>query len=162
MSKSFYKNTFAAIILAIFLGACAVAKKDNAKEVYLPTILDKIKLGMSLDQVLKLHPKAYPVNSLQETPRFLYTEDFETEDYQSVFYFFSKTEPKILVEINILHNSKESAEKTINQYFGEQKNKKQNQWEKELKDGTIVYATWDKKKVFIYIEEKKTEKGAEE
>lgn len=159
------KNRTPAPLLALFSGffilvitifsACVGTKTDSeTKEQYLPDIIKNIELGMSQSAVLKLRNKAYIVNSVQETPREIYTEDFETENYTSVYYLFDKTGDKALAEINILHKSKEAAEQTIKAYFGAQKNDKQNQWHKILKNGTTIHATWRKQKVFIYLEEK--------
>lgn len=143
-------------ILIITLFSACVGSKPNsdAKEQYLPDLIKNVELGMTQSAVLKLRNKAYIVNSVQETPREVYTEDLETEEYTSVYYLFEKTGDKALAEINILHKSKEAAEQTIKAYFGEQKNNKQNQWHKILKNGTTIHATWRKQKVFIYLEEK--------
>jgi flagellar hook protein FlgE len=159
------KNRTAAPLLTLFSGffilvitvfsACVGSKTDSeTKEQYLPTIIKNIELGMSQNMVLNLRKKAYIVNSVQETPREIYTEDLETENYTSVYYLFDKTGNKNLAEINILHKSKEAAGQTIKAYFGTQKNDKQNQWHKILKNGTTIHATWRKQKVFIYLEEK--------
>jgi hypothetical protein len=163
--KLFYYSLFLSLF-SILINACNTTKEIPSKENYLPSILGTIKLGMTMGDVLQLRNKAYVVNSAQETPRHVYTEEFETEGYNSVYYFFSKNDSKKLVEINLYHTSKDAAAKTINDYFGE-KQRKQNQWHKKLKDGTIVHATWRKQKVFIFVdvpeeENNKTEKNAEE
>lgn len=145
---------FFILIITVF-SACVGSKSNTEiKEQYLPDVIKNIELGMSQSTVLKLRNKAYIVNSVQETPREVYTEDLETENYTSVYYLFDKTGDKNLAEINILHQSKEAAEQTIKAYFGAQKNNKQNQWHKILKNGTTIHATWRKQKVFIYLEEK--------
>ena len=163
--KQFYYNLFTTLIIITTM-SCNTTKTTATEEVYLPAILDNIKLGMPMEQVLQLRSKAYVVNSIQETPRHVYTEDFETEAYQSVYYFFSKNGDKPLVELNVYHSSDEAAEKTVTTLFGE-KQSKQNQWHKTLKDGTEIHATWRKRKVFIFIDTEegtnnKTEKTAEE
>lgn len=143
------------ILIITTLTACIGSKTSTeAEEQYLPDIIKNVELGMSQSKVLKLRNKAYVVNSVQETPREIYTEDLESENYTSVYYLFDKTGDKKLAEINILHKSKEAAEQTIKAYFGAQKNEKQNQWHKVLKNGTMIHATWRKQKVFIYLEEK--------
>lgn len=145
---------FFILIITIF-SACVGSKPNSGiKEQYLPDVIKNIELGMAQSAVLKIRNKAYIVNSVQETPREIYTEDLETENHTSVYYMFDKTGDKTLAEINILHKNKKAAEQTIKAYFGEQKNHKQNQWHKTLKDGTTIHATWRKQKVFIYLEEK--------
>jgi len=142
------------LIITIF-HACIGSKTDsNVKDQYLPDIIKNIELGMSQSTVLNLRSKAYIVHSLQETPKEIYTEDLETEHYTSAYYLFDKTGNKALAEINILHKSREAAEQTIKNYFEEQKNKKQDQWYRVLKNGTTIYATSHKQKVLIYLEEK--------
>lgn len=147
-------------LFVVLITACNTTKEIPSKESYLPHIIDNIKLGMTMDNVLQLRNKAYVVNSVQETPRHVYTEDFETEAYNSVYYFFSKNNSKKLVEINLYHATKEAAAKTISEYFGE-KESKQNQWHKKLKDGTIVHATWRKQKVFIFVDVQEEENNKE-
>ncbi|CAA6828778.1 MAG: Unknown protein [uncultured Aureispira sp.] len=145
---------FFILIITVFSACIGSKSKSETKEQYLPDVIQNIELGMAQSSVLKLRNKAYIVHSVQETPREIYTEDLKTEKYTSVYYLFDKTGNKALAEINILHQSKEAAEQTIKAYFGEQKNKKQNQWHKILKDGTTIHATWRKQKVFIYLEKK--------
>jgi hypothetical protein len=145
-------NLYLIVSLTFFLFVgCDTTKKAISKETYLPEIINNIKLGMTMEQTLKLRNKSYVVNSLQATPRHIYTEDLDTDNFIAVYYFFSKKELKKLVEINILHSNKKAAEKTVNQYFGKTENK-QNQWYKKLKNNTLIYATWHNQKVFIYME----------
>lgn len=149
----------------LLLTACKSSQpttNQQQTDAYLPTLLKPISLGMSMDDVIKTRPKVYPVNSVQETPRFVYTEELNTDMYSEVHYLFTKTTPKKLVEINLVHKDADAAYKTIQQFFGTQKNEKQNEWQKTLKDGTIVYATWRKKKVFIFIKVEETEKASEQ
>jgi hypothetical protein len=145
---------FLILIITVFSACVGSKPNSDAKEQYLPDVINNIELGMSQSAVLKLRNKSYIVNSVQETPREIYTEDLEGEKYTSVYYLFDKTGEKSLAEINILHKSKDAAEQTIKDYFGEKKNSKQNQWHKILKNGTTIHATWRKQKVFIYLEEK--------
>jgi hypothetical protein len=145
---------FFILIITIFSACVGSKANSDSQEQYLPDVIKNIELGMAQSAVLKLRNKAYIVNSVQETPREVYTEDLETEQYTSIYYLFDKTGEKALAEINILHKSKDAAEQTIKDYFGEQKNSKQNQWHKVLKNGTTIHATWRKQKVFIYLEEK--------
>ncbi|MFT5645971.1 MAG: hypothetical protein ACI976_000647 [Aureispira sp.] len=145
---------FFMLIITVFSACVGSKSSSDTKEQYLPDVIKNIELGMAQNTVLKLRNKAYIVNSVQETPREVYTEDLETENYTAVYYLFDKAGDKALAEINILHKSKEAAEQTIKAYFGEQKNNKQNQWHKILTDGTTIHATWRKQKVFIYLEEK--------
>ncbi|BDS10284.1 hypothetical protein [Aureispira anguillae] len=151
-------TSFLSIFLGLFIlgiSACVSTKKTPDQEQhYLPPILQNIQLGMPKNEVLSLRSQAYPVHSFQATPREIYTEDIAAELYSSVYYLFAKTAKNELVEINILHPSEEKAAQTILDYFGEPKNDKQNQWHKTLKDGTIVYASWHKQKVFIYLDKK--------
>lgn len=153
------QKVFIYIGITLFIVACSETKNTSTplnKDVYLPTILQNIQLGMRQNEVLQLRKNAYIVNAIQETPREVYTEDIETDLYTSFYYLFSKTGAKELVEINILHKSPEAAQKTINTYFGQQKNEKQNEWHKTLKNGRVVHATWRKQKVFIYLDKKET------
>lgn len=148
-------SSFFILLITILISACAGSQLDSKTSAqYLPDIIKNVELGMAQNTVLHLRKKAYIVNSVQETPREIYTEDLATEKYTSVYYMFDKTGDKALAEINILHKSKEAAEQTIKDYFGAPKNKKQNQWHKILKNGTTIHATWRKQKVFIYLEEK--------
>jgi len=157
----FYFLFFSFIIL---FSACKTAQTTNQQQtdIYIPATLKPILLGTSMDEVLKARPKAYPVNSIQETPRIVYTEELNTDMYNEVHYLFTKTTPKKLVEINLVHKDADMAYKTIQQFFGTQRNEKQNEWQKTLKDGTIVYATWRKKKVFVFIKTEEAEKAPEQ
>lgn len=150
----FYVKGVVLVFLTFFTACTSTKSTTDKQDQYLPDIIKNIQLGMPQNEVLKLRDKAYIVNSVQATPREVYTEDFETENYTSVYYLFDKTGSKALAEINILHKSKAAAEQTIINYFGVQKNEKQNQWTKKLKDGTNIHATWRKQKVFIYLEER--------
>lgn len=154
MNTNLTTNILILIIITLFTACTSNKNNTMQKEQYLPDIIKNVELGMPQSAVLRLRKKAYIVNSVQETPREIYTEDLETSSYTSVYYLFEKTGNKALVEINILHQDKAAAEQTINNYFGVSKNKKQNQWHKTLKNGRIVHATWRKKKVFIYLDEK--------
>ena len=144
------KQVYFLFSICLFLFACNTTQ-TTTKDHYLPDVLQSVQLGMPMEQVLKLRPKAYVVNSVQNTPRQVYTEDIENDNYQAIDYFFDKTGEKSLVELNIRHTSEEKAEQTIRKHFGESKNHKQNEWQKTLSDGTNIYATWRKKKVFVFI-----------
>jgi len=91
--KQFYYSLFLGLF-ALLMITCNTTKEVPNKDSYLPSIIDNIKLGMTMDNVLQLRNKAYVVNSVQETPRHVYTEDFESEAYNSVYYFFSKNGSK--------------------------------------------------------------------
>ena len=148
------KQGYFLCFLSLLFFSCHSSKMTTTSDQYLPSFVDNVKLGMTRDQTLAIRKNAVEVNSFQETPRVIFTEDVDTEDMTSVYFFFLKQAPETLVEINILHKSKEAALKTINQFFGE-KHTKQNQWHKKLSDGTLIHATCRKQKVFIYIEHQK-------
>ena len=112
-------------LLSVLFFSCHSSKKTTGSEQYLPASIDNVKLGMSLNQILQVRKNTVIVNSFQETPRIIFSEDIDSEDINSVYYFFLKEEPKKLVEINIIHKSQEAALKSINQFFGE-KQPKQN------------------------------------
>ena len=145
---------FFMVIITVFSACVGSKSTSETNQQYLPDLIKNIELGMAQSNVLKLRNKAYPVHSVQETPKEMYTEDLKTEKYTSVYYFFDKTGDKALTEINILHQSKEAAEQTVKVYFGAQKSHNQTLWYKKLKDGTTIHATWRKQKVFIYLDKK--------
>ena len=120
------KQVYFLFSICLFLFACNTTQ-TTTKDHYLPDVLQSVQLGMPMEQVLKLRPKAYVVNSVQNTPRQVYTEDIENDNYQAIDYFFDKTGEKSLVELNIRHTSEEKAEQTIRKHFGESKNHKQKQ-----------------------------------
>lgn len=154
-TKSFlysFRVYFLGLFISCFLAACLAVPQSTKQDIYLPKPLQQVQLEMSMATLLTLRPNAYIVHSLQETPRHIYTEDLETNDINSVYYLFDKSDSKKLIEINILYKSEEIAKKSIINYFGEQKNDKQNQWYKTLKDGSLIQATWLNKKVFIFID----------
>ncbi len=140
------------LVLVLAFSACSrKAAPPNEENIYLPTFLKDIQLGQTQQEVLKIRPQAYVVNTTTTTQWEQFTEDLEGNGMTSAYYDFEKAGKKCLVSIALLHRDEGSAEATFKSFGGQVVSNNLYERERTGEDDAKIYASKKGRRVTFFL-----------